>query len=163
MIDPLAVALGEQPSPEASADGYLVWDSSILFWNSRAKHRLRQAGIEVQGGMTYRTLDLMREWAARCLAQYKPSSCLLSLPSYARVPDLSSPNACLLDHCVFPSMRAAGVCLLIRILPDPMDPGTWETEKPRASGDAATLLRDVTGLLGFDRVKLESQPDQTTP
>jgi hypothetical protein len=130
VLDPFAL-----PPDPPSAPVLLSLDRAVLGWNARAKHLLRERGWPVHGGMTLHTLDTMREWVRALIRAHQPAGFHLSLPAGARVPDLTSPNACLLASAILPELRACGADLFVTERRDP-EPGCWEPA-PTCDGDAA--------------------------
>jgi len=129
LLDPFAVAPANPAWPKGRDVLHrtaLSLDGALLDWNPRAKFRLREAGWPVQGGMTYHTLDLLREWARTQIQRHQPDGFHLHLPEQARFPDLSSPNACLLACAIVPVLREAVLPLLISSTPGLTG---WETAK----------------------------------
>ena len=161
--DPTRTGTGSEPPAEAGANPRaepasrqaletekstrlaLSLDGVLLRWNAEAKHRLRAAGWEVQGGMTYRTLDLVRDWTRAQIARHAPAAFQLRLPPLTLLPDLSSPNACLLLGSVLPEVNAAGLDLVVRSDADPAD---WECARAATEEEARGIPRVLTRALG---------------
>ena len=140
---------GSEPRPEPKIPPgtrqVLSLDGVLLRWNAEAKHRLRAAGWEVQGGMTYRTLDLVRDWTRAQIARHAPAAFQLRLPPLALLPDLSSPNACLLLGSVLPEVKAAGLDFVVRRDGDPAD---WECARAATEKEAQDIPQVLASALG---------------
>lgn len=121
-------------------------DSALIGWNESGKHKLREMGYELDGAMTYKTFDAvkqyLRDWCDRMDARYMA----ISLPPTFRYPDLNSPTANLLAQAVFPVAQERGLPVGLMI-------GVRRQVNPRLrlAGDAVGKM-DIESL---ERLALE--------